>query len=101
MIRRIMISIRSLVFLFVVGATSLSRADIYTANSIDEINNTLLELLEKRNAQKTLTILPLEGFLLKPVDAGFYAKDRKFSAIMSKISKKVKLSKHLDYILKI
>jgi hypothetical protein len=68
-------------------------ADIYTANSIEEINNTLVGLLEKRNAQKTLTILPLEGFILKTVDPAFNAKDKKFQSIASKVIQKAKLSK--------
>ena len=86
-------SIRSLFFIFVLCVISSSRADIYTANSLEEINNTLLELLEKRNAAKTLTILPLEDFLLRSANPIFHAKDKKFSAIISRVTKRAKLSK--------
>ena len=41
-----------IVSVFTVFLLSEAQAEIYTANSIEEINNTLLELLEKRNAQK-------------------------------------------------
>ena len=85
--------IKRLVFLLVVLLNPSVNADIYTARSIEEINNTLFGLLEKRNAQKTLTILPLEGFILRTVDPEFNAMDKKFESIALKVFKKAKLSK--------
>ncbi len=82
-----------LLFLCALFIISFARADIYTATSIDEINNTLFELLEKRNPQKTLTIIPFEDIIIRPVNSEFYLKDEKFVSIISRIIKKAKLSK--------
>ena len=73
--------------------SSSVQAEIYTAHSVEEINNTLLELLNKRNPEKTLTILPLENFILKPVSPAFNIKDQRFHTIIERVTKKVKLSK--------
>lgn len=86
-------SIKRLVFIFAVCMSSSVQAEIYTARSVEEINNTLLELLNKRNPQKTLTILPLENFMLKPVSPAFNIKDQRFRTIIERVTKKVKLSK--------
>ncbi len=86
-------SIKRLVFIFVMCMSSSVQAEIYTASSVEEINNTLLELLEKRNPEKTLTILPLEKFMLRPVSPALNIKDEKFRTIIERVSKKAKLSK--------
>ena len=86
-------SIKRLVFIFAVCMSSSVQAEIYTARSVEEINNTLLELLNKRNPEKTLTILPLENFMLKPVNPAFNIKDQRFRTIIERVTKKVKLSK--------
>ena len=75
-------SIKRLVFIFAVCMSSSVQAEIYTAHSVEEINNTLLELLNKRNPEKTLTILPLENFILKPVSPAFNIKDQRFHTII-------------------
>lgn len=86
-------SIKRLVFIFAVCMSSSVQAEIYTAHSVEEINNTLLELLNKGNPEKTLTILPLENFILKPVSPAFNIKEQRFHTIIERVTKKVKLSK--------
>ena len=75
-------SIKRLVFIFAVCMSSSLQAEIYTARSVEEINNTLLESLNKRNPKKTLTILPLENFMLKPLNLAFNIKDQRFRTIV-------------------
>ena len=67
-------TIRSIFFLLIILLSSTSIAEIYSAESIEEVNNTILELLSKRNPKKTLLLIPLENFLVKPVDKEFYIK---------------------------
>lgn len=91
--------LKSLVLLFSISMIAPAHADIdiYPSSSVEEINNNLLKLLEKRNAQKTLVILPLEGFILKAVAPELNVGDEKFQAIRTKLDRKIKLSKR-DYI---
>ena len=83
-------SIKRLAVIFVVCMSSSVQADIYTASSVEEINITLLELLKKRNPEKTLTIFPLENFMLKPVSPAFNIEDQRFPTIIERVTKKVK-----------
>lgn len=71
----------------------MARAEIYNISSIEEMQSVVLESLEKRNPQKTLTILSLEGVVIVPSDATFSAEGKKFKAAISQIAKKIKLSK--------
>lgn len=88
-----MTNIRSFLFLLVIFLSSVSGAQIYVAESIEEINNTILKLLSKRNPEKTLVIMPLEKFLIKPTDKEFYINDKKYFAIMQRTEKKARLSR--------
>ena len=81
-------TIRSIFFLLIVSLSFTSRAEIYSAESIEEVNNTILELLSKRNPKKTLLLMPLEKFLIKPVDEEFYIKDKKYVPVLQKAEKK-------------
>ncbi len=65
-------NIRAAFFLVMIFIFSSSKAEIYLAESLEEINNTILELLAKRNTGKTLLIMPLEGVLIEPVDKEFF-----------------------------
>jgi hypothetical protein len=86
-------NIRTAFFLLIVLISSFAKAEIYSAASVEEINNTILELLSKRNPSKTLLILPLEGFLAKPKDKEFYITDRKYVVVLQKVERKTKLSR--------
>lgn len=86
-------SIRSFFFLLIILLSSVSNAEIYVAESIEEINNTILKLLSKRNPEKTLVIMPLEKFLIKPIDKEFYINDKKYSAILQRTDKRARLSR--------
>jgi len=74
-----------------------SKAEIYSAQSLEEINNTILELLSKRNPEKTLLIMPLRGVLIEAVDKEFFVKGRKYTPILQRALKKAKLSRK-EYI---
>ena len=54
-------NIRNIFFLLIIIISSISNAEIYTAESIEEINNTILDLLSKRNPKKTLLIMIVIG----------------------------------------
>jgi len=69
------------------------KADIRTVSSIEEINDSLLESLDKRNALKTLIMVPLEGFILKNVAPELNSKSEEISEITFKLEEKIKLSK--------
>ena len=86
-------NIRSVLFLLIILLSSVSKAEIYVAESIEEINNTILKLLSKRDPEKTLLIMPLEEFIIKPVDKEFYINDKKYSAILQRTEKKARLSR--------
>lgn len=86
-------TIRSVLFLLIILLFSVSKAEIYVAESIEEINNTILKLLSKRDPEKTLLIMPLEEFIIKPVDKEFYINDKKYSAILQSTEKKARLSR--------
>lgn len=86
-------NIRAAFFLLIVFGFISSKAEIYSAESVEEINNTILELLSKRNPSKTLLIAPLEGFLIEPVDKEFFIKDKKYSSILLRAEKKARLSR--------
>ena len=86
-------TIKSIFFLLIVSLSFTSRAEIYSAESIEEVNNTILELLSKRNPKKTLLLMPLEKFLIKPVDEEFYIKDKKYVPVLQKAEKKARLSR--------
>ena len=86
-------TIRNIFFLLIILLSSISKAEIYSADSIEEINNTILELLSKRNPRKTLLIMPLKHFLIKPIDKEFYVQDTKYEAILQKAAKRTRLSR--------
>ncbi|MDP5110052.1 MAG: DUF2608 domain-containing protein [Rickettsiaceae bacterium] len=86
-------NIRSVLSLLIILLSSVSKAEIYVAASIEEINNTILKLLSKRDPEKTLLIMPLEEFIIKPVDKEFYINDKKYSAILQRTEKKARLSR--------
>ncbi|MEM6338827.1 MAG: hypothetical protein AAF673_02740 [Pseudomonadota bacterium] len=86
-------TIRNIFFLVIISLSFTSRAEIYSAESIEEVNNTILELLSKRNPKKTLLLMPLEKFLIKPVDKEFYIKDKKYVPVLQKAEKKARLSR--------
>jgi chorismate mutase len=86
-------NIRSVLFLLIILLFSVSKAEVYVAESIEEINNTILKLLSKRSPEKTLLIMPLEEFIIKPVDKEFYINDKKYSAILQRTEKKARLSR--------
>lgn len=86
-------NIRSVLFLLIILLFSVSKAEIYVAESIEEINNTILKLLSKRNPKKTLLIMPLEEFIIRPVNKEFYINDKKYYAILQRAEKKARLSR--------
>ena len=86
-------NIRNIFFLLIIVLPSISIAEIYSASSIEEINNTIMELLSKRNPKKTLLLMPLENFLITMEDKELYIKDKKYAPITRKIEKKTKLSR--------
>lgn len=45
-------TIRSILFLLIILLFSISKAEIYVAESIKKINNTILKLLSKRDPEK-------------------------------------------------
>jgi hypothetical protein len=85
--------LKQLVFFIIFISASLVRADIQTVSSIEELQSAVTASLEKRNPVKTLTILPLEEVILVPESPMFRAEGKKFSVILSQITKKIKLSK--------
>ena len=86
-------NIRTAFFLLIIFMSFSSKAEIYSAKSLEEINNTISELLAKRNPEKTLLIMPLEGVLIEPVDKEFFVRDRKYVPILQKAVKKARLSR--------
>lgn len=81
--------------LVLLSIMSLSvKADIYSAETVEEINNSLMELLEKRNPEKTLVVLPLEDFFAVPTHPAFDAtKEEEFRVLVARVSSKAKLSR--------
>ena len=81
--------------LVLLSIISLSvKAEIYSAETVEEINNSLMEFLEKRNPEKTLVVLPLENFFAQATHPAFYAtKDEEFQTFIAQASSKVKLSR--------
>ncbi|MBY0534030.1 MAG: DUF2608 domain-containing protein, partial [Rickettsiaceae bacterium] len=70
------------------------KADIYSAETVEEINNSLMEFLEKRNPEKTLVVLPLEDFFAVPTHPAFDAtKEEEFRVLVARVSSKAKLSR--------
>ena len=81
--------------LVLLSIISLSvKAEIYSAETVEEINNSLMEFLEKRNPEKTLVVLPLENFFAQATHPAFYAtKDEELQTFITQASSKVKLSR--------
>ena len=95
--------IKTLLLISVVSALQFSafgRTRLYNASSIDEINNTLTELLAHQDPRRALLILPLDALIVTD-HAGFYfdTDDRKgiVKAQLDKISasKKVYLEEFI------
>lgn len=82
------------IYLFLVIIYSLmpltSNGEIYLANSIAEINNSILASLQKRGAEKSVLLLPLERFLARPVNEEFFATDEKYQHIIKEAEAKAK-----------
>ncbi|RTK92359.1 MAG: DUF2608 domain-containing protein [Rickettsiales bacterium] len=81
-----------LILLSVVLFSLNSYAEMYSANTIEEINNSILSSLEQRDAKKTLVIMPLKDFIIEPEDPAFYANDEKARIVIGKAIKKIKAS---------
>lgn len=73
-------------------AEEASNAKLYNATSVEEINNTLSNLLINSNPQKTLTILSLSQ-LLKQTAPPLNTNDPDLQTIILQATKKVQLSK--------
>ncbi|MBN8512356.1 MAG: DUF2608 domain-containing protein [Rickettsiales bacterium] len=82
-----------LVIVLFVSCVLSARAEIYSAETVEEINNSIMDSLSTRNAEKALVILPLEGFFAEPVDSAFYKIDDDIKPLVEKSFKKIKLSK--------
>ena len=85
--------IRNLLFVLLSIISLAVKADIYSAATIEELNNSLMEFLEKRAAEKTLVVLPLEDFFVQPTHPAFYVKDDKFQVFITRAYSKAKLSR--------
>jgi hypothetical protein len=85
--------IRNLLFVLLSIISLSVKADIYSAATVEELNNSLMEFLEKRAAGKTLVVLPLEDFFVQPTHPAFYVKDDKFQVFITRASSKAKLSR--------
>lgn len=85
--------IRNLLFVLLSIISLSVKAEIYSAATIEELNNSLMEFLEKRTAEKTLVVLPLENFFVQPTHPAFYVKDDKFQVFIARASGKAKLSR--------
>ncbi len=81
--------------LILLSIISLSvKGDIYYAETLEEINNSLMEFLEKRNPEKTLVVLPLENFFAQATHPAFdVTKEEEFQILIARVSSKVKLSR--------
>lgn len=82
-----------LIVVLLVSCVLSARAEIYSAETVEEINNSIMDSLSTRNAEKALVILPLEGFFAEPVDSAFYKIDDDIKPLVEKSFKKIKLSK--------
>lgn len=69
-----------------------SYGKMYSANTIEEINNSILSSLEQRDAEKALIIIPLKDFMIEPEDSAFYINNEKANMVISKAIKKIKSS---------
>ncbi|MFK7973526.1 MAG: DUF2608 domain-containing protein [Rickettsiaceae bacterium] len=78
-----------------------SSAALYSATTIEEINNSILNMLEKRNAAKTLVIMPFKNFFATPIDPEFHITNKNFAPIINRITKKAKESRasYIDEII--
>lgn len=82
-----------LIIVLLVSCVLSARGEIYSAETVEEINNSIMDSLSTRNAEKALVILPLEGFFAEPVDSAFYKIDDDIKPLIEKSFKKIKLSK--------
>lgn len=86
-------SLRIIIFFIFSFLPLTGFSEIYTANTVAEINNSIINSVANRNPQKALVIIPLEHFLIEPSDDAFYAKNEKLESIIRKLIKKIKSSK--------
>ena len=63
--------IRNLLFVLLSIISLAVKSDIYSAATIEDLNNSLMEFIEKRAAGKTLVVLPLEDFFVQPTHPAF------------------------------
>ena len=80
--------IKNLLFVLLSIISLSVKADIYSAATIEELNNSLMEFLEKRAPEKTLVVLPLENFFVEPTNPAFYVTDDKFQVFITRASNK-------------
>ena len=85
--------IKNLLFVLLSIISLSVKADIYSAATIEELNNSLMGFLEKRAPEKTLVVLPLEIFFVEPTNPAFYVTDDKFQVFITRASNKAKLSR--------
>lgn len=88
-----MYQVRFILLITVLFSSFHTRAAIYSADSVEAINNTLMEMVSKRDPRRVLLIMPLEGFLARPVDPEFYVKDKKYFPALQRAEKNAKLSR--------
>ncbi|MDG1436760.1 MAG: hypothetical protein P8P83_03115 [Rickettsiaceae bacterium] len=91
--------LKSLLFILVfsIAKPAYAEAEISTFGSVEEINASLFKSLDDRDASRVLIIMPLENFILKPIDPELNIKDDRFLSITSKLDSQIKLSKK-DYL---
>jgi len=90
-----MLKLRAILLAFIIFISSkvlAVDAEIYSAKSAIEINNSLMEMLSKRNPQKTLLLLPLEA-VIEFVDPALRTKDESLQKVAIRMFKKAKHSR--------
>ncbi len=99
-----MLKLRALLLVFTIffissGALA-SDLEIYSAKSAQEINNSLVDLLAKRNTQKTLLLLPIDA-MIETSDPVFRTSDESLQRLAARAFKKAKHSRksYLDELL--
>jgi len=99
-----MLKLKSLILVFAIFFTSskalASDLEIYSAESVQEINNSLMELLAKRNATKTLLLLSMDA-MIESSNPVFRTSDESLQRLAARSFKKVKHSRksYLDELL--
>ena len=87
--------VKIFLFAIILSLSTPLRAEIYSASSVEEINNSIMEMLDKRESNKSLIIMPLENFILEPKDDAFYLNDNESQNIAYNALKKAKFSRRI------